>query len=117
MKIGDYARTKNGNIFKIEDITDVSTFDYSKKIIFDSTGWYVTNEEIIKSSDKLIDLVQVGDYVNGEKITRVIPEDVCGDEVLDYQHIFVGDEEIYKEDIKSIVTKEQFESMEYKLGE
>jgi hypothetical protein len=56
-----------------------------------------------------------GDYVNGEKITRVIPEDVCGDEVLDYQHIFTGNTEIYKEDIKTIVTKEQFERMVYNV--
>jgi len=113
MKIGDYARTKNGNIFKIEDITDVSTFDYSKKIIFDSTGWYVTNEEIIKSSDKLIDLVQVGDVITTNNLCGEITK-IDGDKI--YTTCYDG-EYCSASDIKSIVTKEMFASMEYRIGE
>ena len=72
-------------------------------------------DDILGASHNIIDLIKVGDYVNGEKITRVIPQDICGDEVLDYQHIFVNDKEIFKHEIKSIVTKEQFESISYEV--
>ena len=115
MKVGDYARTKNGNIFKIEDITDVSTLDYSKKIIFDSTGWYTTNDEIIKCEEKPIDLVQVGDYVNGCYIQKIFKNKNGIMECLldsDYEFSSI----IKNDEIKSIVTKEQFKSMEYRIG-
>ena len=70
---------------------------------------------ITKASHNIVDLLEVGDYVNGEKITRVIPQDICGDEVLDYQHIFVNDKEIFKHEINSIVTKELFENIKYEV--
>ena len=119
MKIGDYVRFKDGDIGRIMDIEEHKIEEHKRvrKLIRveDFSYLYFKEGDIEKSSPNIIDLIEVGDYVNGEKVTRVIPEDICGDEVLDYQHIFVGDKEIFKEDIKSIVTKEQFESMEYKV--
>ena len=73
-------------------------------------------EDILGASHNIIDLIEVGDYVNGEKITRVIPQDICGDEVLDCQHIFVNDKEIFKHEINSIVTKELFENIKYEVN-
>ena len=54
--------------------------------------------------------MKVGDYVNGERVINIIKK---------YKYLEVSDEEIIidEKDIKSIVTKEQFESMEYKIGE
>ncbi len=54
------------------------------------------------------DNMKVGDYVNGNKV------DGIGDKYL----IFYdgdGDIELYENDIKSIVTHEQFERMQYNL--
>ena len=96
-------------VIELDRILDtIFKFDYE----------FYTDEKVIKeckASYNLIDLIEVGDYVNGEKITRVIPQDICCDEVLDYQHIFVNDKEIFKHEINSIVTKEQFESMKYEV--
>ena len=124
LEVGMYVRTDLGNIGKIlEEYTHQNykvSYPEPQEWVLD-TGYILNeammyqNEEIIKTSHNIIDLLEVGDYVNGEKITRVIPQDICGDEVLDYQHIFVNDKEIFKHEINSIVTKEQFESIKYEV--
>ena len=72
----------------------------------------------IKTSHSLIDLIEVGDYVNGYLVTAV-SKDVYGETI-----VFVGQKLIeeagyyrsyYSKDIKTIVTKEQFESMKYEV--
>lgn len=76
------------------------------------------DKEEIKASHNPIDLIEVGDYVNGEQV-RYIEEDtdyrvLAIDE--DYTYIIAGyDCDGFTRPIKSIVTKEQFESMEYKV--
>ena len=113
LAVGVYVRTKQGKIGKI---IDINLGQEEKRYILDSSSVYIYYEtDILKASHNIIDLIEVGDYVNGEKITRVIPQDICGDEVLDYQHIFVNNKEIFKHEINSIVTKEQFESMKYEV--
>ena len=108
-----FVRTKKGKIF------DCVVHEQMGKLIYypktSKTNGYIDWNEVYKKSENIIDILEVGDYVNGEKVIRVIPQDICGDEMLDYQHIFVNDKEVFKEDIKSIVTKEQFESMSYKV--
>ena len=72
---------------------------------------------IIKASFNIIDLIEVGDYVNGNKIIK-ISTDHCGRNILIYGYDD-GDRQvvitIYEDEIKSIVTKEQFESIKYSL--
>ena len=92
MNVGDYYRTKYG----INKLTE---------------GKCVLND-IIKSSPNIIDLIEVGDYVNGYRITTIGSNGIYAEDENGYLiKMFT------KEDIKSIVTKEQFESMEYKVGE
>ena len=80
----------------------------------------------IVARHKPIDLVEVGDYVNGYKIEEVnnnLNEHKgicncldtylwCVNELDKFEEI-----EIFENDIKSIVTKEQFNSMKYVIGE
>ena len=110
MKVGDYVRTKNkiGKIIKCNSIY----------FILDNDADNIAHEqdEIVKSSPNIIDLIEVGDYVNGSKVvnTNLIPE------VPIYRFVIVDTVKkntLYSYDIKSIVTKEQFENMEYKVGE
>ena len=116
MKIGDYVRTKDGIILKIKDIEDIYTTDniYISMAIYDNEGHFVNEVEIIKSSSNIIDLIEVGDYVNGREVIDVY-------KMLGETHYCFKNEygrhydKTYK--IKSIVTKEQFESMEYKVVE
>ena len=115
-----YVRTKDGCIFQILRTTYSKYLSRNKELCYEvdrpiNVNMELYDEDIFKASHNIIDLIEVGDYVNGEKITRVIPQDICGDEVLDYQHIFVNDKEIFKHEINSIVTKELFESMSYEV--
>lgn len=123
IKVGMYIRTEKG-IAKIINIFPDGSEPYSEakyetdtylEIYYDSQ--YVSEYDIIKASFDIINLIEYNDYVNGERIVDVIPVEVCGDELLDNQHIFTADGEIYENEIKSIVTKEQFEQMSYKVGD
>ena len=122
MKVGDYVRTKTGIIGKIKLIDNQTELE---DLYLIKRKWYY-KEDIIKSSPNIIDLIEVGDYVNGFKVYSVYDDD---DEVNEYnlkhkkclgKNIYDEDYQehlIYEENIKSIVTKEQFESMEYRIGE
>lgn len=110
MKVGEYVRTKSGGIGKTIEIDNNASCSH---VITDNEtfglGWdgeqvnwdFIT--EIVKSRPNIKDLIEVGDYVNGNKVT-----DING-------IIYVKDVGFLEEiEIKSIVTKEQFEAMEYK---
>ena len=109
-----YVRTKNGEIHKIKSIDD--------NFLKYENGFgvpLVLGGHIVKASHNIIDLIEVGDYVNGNKIIK-ISTDHCGRNILIYGYDD-GDRQvvitIYEDEIKSIVTKEQFEQMKYKVGE
>ena len=109
-----YVRTKNGEIHKIKSIDD--------NFLKYENGFgvpLVLGGHIEKVSHNIIDLIEVGDYVNGNKIIK-ISTDFCGRNILIYGYDD-GDRQvaitIYEDEIKSIVTKEQFEQMKYKVGE
>ena len=110
-----YVRAKDGTIHKIFKIDKMLKYKKEDRLNINKDDWFLVESDLVKASHNIVDLIEVGDYVNGEKITRVIPQDICGDEVLDYQHIFVNDKEIFKHEINSIVTKKQFESMKYEV--
>ena len=65
----------------------------------------IKTTEIVKHSKQLIDLVEEGDYVNGELIT-----DKWVTRISSIRSNFS------EEDIKTILTHEQFEANCYKVG-
>ena len=75
---------------------------------------FISDEDIVNASYELIDLAEVGDYVNGLPVTRI-----CIDEETNkkYLNMYGSVSEWENEDIKSIVTKEQFNSMKYEVCE
>lgn len=109
MKVGDYCRTEDGKIAKIIDIEESLTFAGYEKIITTDKFKYSSRDTIIikKSSPNIIDLIEVGDYVNG-RIVEWIGDNFVAFGKLDYA---------YEKAIKSIVTKEQFSQMKYRIGE
>ena len=95
LEVGMYVRTKHHGILK-----------YGDRFLFD--------DDILKASHNIIDLIEVGDYVNGYKVRKIsVYED--DEKFLE----FVDDcyTELLNREIKSIVTKEQFSQMQYKVGE
>ena len=96
IKVGDYVRTKDGCIFKA---TDYWIYDCEVK-----------TENIVSHSKNIIDLIEEGDYVDGIKVKEIY----CGEK---YEGLGVekfGKYLLLNEiKFKSIVTKEQFSSLEY----
>ena len=109
IKVNDYVRI-DGYISKIGHLRTSSsgkTYAQWKK----PNGLLASgNINIIeKSSPLIIDLIEVGDYVNGEYVTYINKKD-------NYVDVGYDDAMLRAKDIKSIVTKEMFEQMEYKIN-
>ena len=109
IKVGEYVRSKIGSIGKVTKIED-NKFLYEDKILITWVG------NVTKHSFNLIDLIEVGDYVNGYKVISVdknAPENCIECIELDrnnaYEYQFIS-----SKDIQSILTHEQFEANCYK---
>lgn len=118
LEVGMYVRTKDGEIGKITHIetenfsSPAYTLDIFPQGIYKGCEWFEG-----KASHNIIDLIEVGDYVNGHQVYDDFRADTD-----DYGNNFIeiGIESdrflnhyIREDEIKSIVTKEQFESMSY----
>lgn len=110
MKVGDYVRTENG-IDKVAGYRREPEYENGHVVWFkkSDSGCRFTDKDLPKSSPNIIDLIEVGDYVNGLKVEKKYEDRVVintRDEIIVW----------FEYQIKSIVTKEQFKSMEYKVG-
>lgn len=112
---GEYVRTVDGKIGifdryskRPENSIYKSLFNCFIKLKGHKTSTQCCEEYILKHSSNIINLIEVGDYVNGEKVIEV-------DRFTDW--IDIGEKVLREENVKSIVTKEQFKSVEYKLEE
>ena len=115
LEVGMYVRTKDGisKCIKVIPIRENSfMYEFDKEVYEDVNFLTYSELEKYKSSSNIIDLIEVGDYVNGNKVL----------DKEDYL-LWVFDNEkqdtLYynEEDIKSIVTSQQFEKMSYKKGD
>ena len=81
----------------------------------------IKTTEILKHSKNIIDLIEVGDYVNGYKVVETFIDNKKKDElwlgvVVSSKMIKEPLQEYFNNEmIKSIVTHEQFETIEYKV--
>ncbi len=92
IEVGEYVRTDNGEIHKVIDIEKGSI-----KIKSQYKEW-IGLCCIANHSKQLIDLIEVGDFVNGHRIFCKIHG------------------EIGEKDIETILTKEQYLANCYKVG-
>lgn len=119
IKVGEYVRTKNQGIKRIDTIFENKTVNkYGYEIGSEWDGKLystIKTKDIFKHSKNIIDLIEVGDYVNGKRVMYVDTiEDGDGNERL---CVFVEETQdcIEARDIKSIVTKEVFRNAEYRV--
>ena len=115
---GMYVRTKIGIIGKIVSINKDSD-DNNIITIFNGHLHIIHNEirtelDIVKGSHNIIDLIEVGDYVNGLKVDVIENSQLFNFNSYDGWKVNITP---YDNETISIVTKEQFESMAYKVGE
>lgn len=144
LEVGMYIRTDKGFIAKIKEfkhhytkgkrlvdgysvkevVENYLSLDGNQCRLIESIDYsippcYPSDEEldeikshIVKTSYNIIDILEVGDYVNGKKVYSLGL--TIG--ILNTINFEDGTFTI-AENIKSIVTKEQFENMEYRIGE
>lgn len=111
IKTGEYVRFENGVISQMEEGKIIGDFLFS---------------EVVKISPNIIDLIELGDLVRLFMEDNLDKEDTNIFEVIAITRdkkeigVFTKDCELdfYPiENLRGIVTKEQFESMEYRIGE
>ena len=85
IEVGEYVRTKKGKIFQ-----------YGK-----GRAYLGKDNEIVNHSKNLIDLIEVGDIVNGERILDITGDYIHTNET-DHNRFYLA------KHIKTILTKEQY---------
>lgn len=106
IKVGEYIRTIEpyGEIFKVigigkEEVLFVDSYENSLV----ATGY------VKKHSSNIIDVIEVGDYVNGYKVSEIKAETIHCEIEIGFMKYF------YEDEIKNIVTHEQFNSIKYEV--
>lgn len=99
IEVGDYVRYY-GTIIKIKQI--------EKPLMWGEDGSTILTlgSNKLKHSKNIIDLIEVGDYVNGLRVEYITNEAIFTSGLA---------HGILFEDIRTIVTKEQMASIEYKV--
>lgn len=124
--VGEYGRTNYGKIIKFAWILHSNgkrdgskVILINKDIISNDFYYFSIGESIIKHSKQLIDLIEVGDYVNGRKVKHIAMFEGFPDYpkliFVDETHL-IPDDTCENEDIKTILTKEQYIANCYKVG-
>ena len=114
LKEGMYIRTKDGLIDKV--IIDYKGCCNSQNCNCKHVSCehnYYDEENIIKASYNLIDLIEVGDYVNGKEVTEVMRDEEGNVTDIVYTEEVEG-QSYSLLPIKDIVTREYFNSGKYK---
>ena len=109
IEAGEYVRTENGKIDKV-----VSCNYYMGKYIETEKDFIFCNS-IVKHSKQLIDLIEVGDIVNGMEVLDIHkPRDLWEPILIRVDSRYTN--YILAEDIKTILTKESYIANCYKVG-
>ena len=124
IEVNEYVRTNNKGIRKIDRIDNNKTVN--KYLYFTGIEDFEGKEygiikttEIVKHSKQLIDLIEVGDYVNGREVKHIAMFEGFPDYpkliFVDETYLIPG-ESCENDEIKTILTKEQMEANCYKVG-
>lgn len=114
LEVNMYVRTKCGieQIYRIDNNKTKWKYVYKLKEQ-DGDGCInigiLSSEDILKASHNIIKILEEDDIVNGEIVTKVKEDDEGIYLVTIFNNV------IREKNIKSIVTKEQFEAIQYKV--
>ena len=113
IEVGEYVRFNNGEIGKVIDIKE-----YPSRIVYSEYGEVGLISDIVKHSRQLIDLIEVGDFVNGYRVINVINEGPCpSGKCVDIDSSKDSSEcTLWGNDIQTILTKESYMANCYKVG-
>lgn len=112
IKVGEFIKTKNGKIRKVK--STVAQYYITDRLNISDNNQFV-REDIVNHSFNIIDLIEVGDFVNENE---VIDKYLFNGEIPVLET--TGDETNAKcmceGDIKTILTHEQYERNCYKIN-
>lgn len=108
IEVGEYIRTKNGVIDKVDALYGM----IENTVHLENQKWFDI-KNIVKHSKQLIYLIRCGDFVNGMEILHIEDNKLYVEWNSEFEE-FTGFLE--NKDIKTILTKEQFEANCYKVG-
>lgn len=126
IEVGEYGRTNYGKIIKFAWLEysngkrdESKVLLINEDILSNDFYYFHAGEKIVKHSKNLIDLIECGDYVNGHLVTDKYKDvDEYGN---DFWCLIIEDSSflnrsIREEEIKTILTKEQYLANCYKVG-
>ena len=116
LEVGQFVRLKGGYICKIINVNDFRepNMKYGVEANYLKDVMFIGDDDVVKASYNIIDILEKGDYVNGRLVYKNDEENYL------YLIGFDADGNFYEDsikDIKSIVTKEQMKQMAYKVGD
>ncbi len=123
IEVNEYVRTNNKGIKRIDRIDNNKTVN--KYLYFTGIEDFEGKEygiikttDIVKHSKQLIDLIEIGDFVNGYKVINVINKEPCpSGKCVDIDSSKDSSEcTLWEDDIQTILTKEQYMANCYKVG-
>lgn len=124
IEVGDYIRTKKGLIAKVCAYQDLKIYDDKGKSAifysFDTDKGTIADVEIAKHSKNIINLLEVGDYLNGYLVTDIDKNNQMICLLMPFNEENQSNFNIVwntKYSIKTILTKEQFKNAEYRIPE
>ena len=126
LEVGMYVRTKWGYICKIININDFRepNMKYGVEANYLKDIMFIGDDDVVKASYNIIDILEVGDYVNGSEVLDFEYKLIKGNDnftnfavVTENCYLENTDSWIIEKNIKSVITHEQMEQMEYKVGE
>ncbi len=114
---GMYVRYVRGAINgyvppKIAKIIDCSDNELIK---IDKNSQVILRNDVVKASHTLTDLIEVGDYVNGSKVLDISEDE--NNRIWIYTDSKNNECCFSESEIEDVVTKEQFNSQKYVVGE
>ena len=123
IEVNEYVRFNNGEIGKVIDIKENPS-----RIVYSEYGEIGLISDIVKHSKQLINLIEVGDLVNGYRVLDIkkIVEDIEAFKTIYSKEeisicVFVNEAGAYyidirDTDIKTILTRESYMANCYKVG-
>lgn len=114
IEVGEYVRNNKGNIGKVIGIFDghcTAKYHIEFQGNVKVKRQYLSTNTIVNHNKIISEIVEVGDYVNGKLIHKI-------DKGTNYCYLYYGNCKTFADyQIKTIVTKEQMASIEYKVEE
>jgi hypothetical protein len=126
IEVGEYGRTNFGKMIKFAWLESLEGKRYENKVLLINEDmlnndfyYFHKGEKIVKHSKQLIDLIEVGDYVNGREVKHIAMFEGFPDYpkliFVDETHL-IPDDTCENDEIQTILTKEIYMANCYKVG-